>query len=431
MTRQLYEAVVLRRLGEDIVLNSKGEYNRCTIGRLTISEDKAKEVKEPEKDKETEDRIATWEKMRTKDRRTEEVAHSLNMERGLARTPSRKRTEVGVDKDYVSSPSKKKRTQRKYPLIGQNWGLGVDTPSKVNLVNTITSPTLEPAPLEEPPPPPPPLLEPGGEKRMVTNSTIPSDHPPANHPPPHQPPQGIVLTPPPKSLRPSDKETWTTTNTKPHNIVENRGGHQHQTNPEKQNQPLEDDIWENKGKEDDLPVKKKKIGVGDEVMSVRQVKMDHPEGGCETGHQLTSLNQPNQHTSLIKEGGSRPAKLKGDLPCSGEPRAVTISELTESEVKSRSITFDRKKVTGITVNGKCLMELQKIRRQKGEETPSPNRKQRPGRQKNNQQTTPSINKPGDMLQYLVKKKVARCEDNQRDVGPSRGDVKEEGLGRQR
>ena len=110
---------------------------------------------------------------------------------------------------------------------------------------------------------------------------------------------------------------------------------------------------------------------------------------------------------------------------------ASLRKLTEREVKSRSITFDRKMVTGITVNGKCLMELQKIRRQKGEETPSPNRKQKPGRQKTKHQTTPSINKPGDMLQYLVKKKVARCEDNQRVVGPSHGDVKEEGIGRQR
>ena len=42
LTRQLSEAVRLQRLGEDVVLNSHGEYNRCTIGRLTLSENNKK-----------------------------------------------------------------------------------------------------------------------------------------------------------------------------------------------------------------------------------------------------------------------------------------------------------------------------------------------------------------------------------------------------
>ena len=34
LTRQITEAVWISRWGEDSLLNSKGEYNRCKIGRL-------------------------------------------------------------------------------------------------------------------------------------------------------------------------------------------------------------------------------------------------------------------------------------------------------------------------------------------------------------------------------------------------------------
>ena len=39
LTRQIHEAVRIQRWGEDIVLNSKGEYNRCKIGRLTLGDE--------------------------------------------------------------------------------------------------------------------------------------------------------------------------------------------------------------------------------------------------------------------------------------------------------------------------------------------------------------------------------------------------------
>ena len=44
LTRQLAEAVRIQRWGEDIVLNSRSEYNRCKIGRLTIGENLDKEA---------------------------------------------------------------------------------------------------------------------------------------------------------------------------------------------------------------------------------------------------------------------------------------------------------------------------------------------------------------------------------------------------
>ena len=40
--RQIAEAVRIYKWGEDIILNSKAEFNRCRIGRLTIGEDNKK-----------------------------------------------------------------------------------------------------------------------------------------------------------------------------------------------------------------------------------------------------------------------------------------------------------------------------------------------------------------------------------------------------
>ena len=38
LTRQVHEAVRIQEWGEDRILNSKAEFNRCTIGRLTLGE---------------------------------------------------------------------------------------------------------------------------------------------------------------------------------------------------------------------------------------------------------------------------------------------------------------------------------------------------------------------------------------------------------
>ena len=51
----------IHRLGEEVVLNSKSEYNRCTISRLTLGEDnkvkdkmKASQAEKEDGDAETE-----------------------------------------------------------------------------------------------------------------------------------------------------------------------------------------------------------------------------------------------------------------------------------------------------------------------------------------------------------------------------------------
>ena len=97
LSRQIHEAVRIQRWGEDIVLNSRGEYNRCRIGRLTLG-DELKDshqptmVEEEEGDQsKLENKVKEWELERTLVRRAHEVRGAINMERGLVLSPSRKR----------------------------------------------------------------------------------------------------------------------------------------------------------------------------------------------------------------------------------------------------------------------------------------------------------------------------------------------------
>ena len=151
LTRQIAEATRIQRLGEEIVLNSKAEYNRCKIGRLTIGEDVddenkfKKNIEKHGQDEEEleegvgEENIKTWERTKVLDRRLQEIQTSGSLRRGVSISPSRKRT--GEEK-----ASKKKR---KFPLLGENWG--------EDMVG------------EQPPPPPPPPPHPGvqcGENKV-------------------------------------------------------------------------------------------------------------------------------------------------------------------------------------------------------------------------------------------------------------------------
>ena len=71
-----------------------------------------------------ESRVHSWEQERIISRRAQELQETVNMARGLPRSPARKR---GGEKDTIStySPSKKTRksTKKKYPLLGDDWVL--------------------------------------------------------------------------------------------------------------------------------------------------------------------------------------------------------------------------------------------------------------------------------------------------------------------
>ena len=140
LKRQIAEAVMIGRWGEEIILNSKSEFNRCKIGRLTIGEeDKSpKDGAQPNlgDDGEGEEAVAAWERGRTQERRAMEVREMGTLNRGLALSPARKRG--GGEEASISVSSKKRQKKRKYPILDVNWGEEC----------VVTTP---------PPPPPPPL----------------------------------------------------------------------------------------------------------------------------------------------------------------------------------------------------------------------------------------------------------------------------------
>ena len=131
LTRQIAEAVLIQRWGKDVVLNSKAEYNRCKISRLTLGEDGA-ENKELEKEKEeqeqsgdesktnTSDSMENWERTKLTTRRTQEVAMSIDLGRGITTPPSRKRLNK---ENKLQKPSKKKSKKLQHPVLSTYWGL--------------------------------------------------------------------------------------------------------------------------------------------------------------------------------------------------------------------------------------------------------------------------------------------------------------------
>ena len=108
-----------------------------------------------------EDNIRLWEKGKVVSRRAQEVGYNIDLERGMIRSPSRKRLETTEDwvSTTPSSSKKRKTTRRKYPLLEEDWGEEVETTSSGEGGSTGTTPTPPPSlttPSVTPPPPPPP-----------------------------------------------------------------------------------------------------------------------------------------------------------------------------------------------------------------------------------------------------------------------------------
>ena len=80
------------------------------------------------------------------------------MERGLARTPTRKRTET-TEEDISTTPSsskKRRTTRRKFPLLEEDWGSEKTTDPIVERAEETTSPPPPGSPSLSPPPSTPP-----------------------------------------------------------------------------------------------------------------------------------------------------------------------------------------------------------------------------------------------------------------------------------
>ena len=166
LTRQVAEAVRIARWGEEVVLNSKSEFNRCQLGRLTLGEEhlkpskippqpetlpttttsttpntsstidtpnntnpEAPETYQPEEDgmEPGDDKVIDWERMKVEQRRVEEIKGMVDLERGIAMTSSKKRSE-DEEGEEPSSGGIGRRKQRKllHPVLEDNWGESKD-----------------------------------------------------------------------------------------------------------------------------------------------------------------------------------------------------------------------------------------------------------------------------------------------------------------
>ena len=132
--------------GEVTCLNSKSEYNRCKLGRLTLGEDTSRNHtttttpttnptttptttskqypgRHPEEGQEEdeqvddgESRVLSWERKKAVEKRMIEVGRNISLERGIGMSPSNKRQ---MEKEEEESGKSKKF---KHPLLDQNWG---------------------------------------------------------------------------------------------------------------------------------------------------------------------------------------------------------------------------------------------------------------------------------------------------------------------
>ena len=85
LTRQIAEAVLIQRWGEDTILNSKAEFNRSKIGRLTLGEEDKDKWEAPVI--EEDDATKEWERSRTSDRRIQELRDVCQRRGVMTRSP--------------------------------------------------------------------------------------------------------------------------------------------------------------------------------------------------------------------------------------------------------------------------------------------------------------------------------------------------------
>ena len=119
--RQLSEAVLISRRGEENLLNNRGEYNRCQITRLTLGDGKeeglAKKeeaVDQGENVAEGEEEVGAW-----TGEKTEEWLQRKTTWAQAGKTADKRKEDSSGRK---SSPQKQAKRRRKFDLLGEDWG---------------------------------------------------------------------------------------------------------------------------------------------------------------------------------------------------------------------------------------------------------------------------------------------------------------------
>ena len=128
LARQIGEAVRIRRRGgEGRILNSKAEYNRCTIPRLilyNLDEEELERMEEEEleaKRKLLEDELKEWEDIRYYARESNLKKVKGKIRRIDRKIEAKKRIKAGKEGAEIV----KKKRKLSYPVLEEEWGLTV------------------------------------------------------------------------------------------------------------------------------------------------------------------------------------------------------------------------------------------------------------------------------------------------------------------
>ena len=133
LARQVSEAVRIgRRGGAGAVLNSKAEFNRCHIPRLRLEDEEERKQREQqmeqedklmeeERDREQEQWVTQRLRQRDKERR-EFGMRSSRKGRSEPRSSNSNSKRRGSTGSREEAPTKKRKKNRKYDLLEENWG---------------------------------------------------------------------------------------------------------------------------------------------------------------------------------------------------------------------------------------------------------------------------------------------------------------------
>ena len=344
--------------------------------------------------------IKEWEKTVIQARRIQEIRENVNLERGVARSPPRKKR--GEHPDTQSG----RKSKKKFPLLGEDWGEEESTDQTPTPPSTTISGTAPPAPVQELPPPP-------EEHHQVHQEDAP-------------PPGGIVVPPPSGGLGEGERSvrelpdtlTAATTTT----VIPSHSKDQEEHAIPVLSQPSHPLL-----KEDDLVESKDDHKEDRHQEAVRMRSKDElREGESSRSMEIGRLPTPR----FLDQDTMDPPSTGGCLQqptitLDVDPRVETVEQDRVENLagcsSSHGVSKDNPFVCGvgkqeITVNGIKLSEIMMKRRLSDKKKTTPAKKMPVKKTNKKQPTTPSVSKEGNIRQFLLKKKdVMRKEDKSEEV----------------
>ena len=330
----------MQRWGEEKLLNSKAEFNRSKISRLTLGEEE-KRIMRPgappalgeEEPQGESGEVQDWVEDRAKNRREQEIRSITSWERGLFRSPSRKR--LGEEKSPgPASPAKK--TKNKYPPLALDWGVEESPCPPATPLSPPDSAQVELKSVGE-------EIQPRSAPLTITNQPMTEviPPPPTSLTPPHQPPP-LTITQPPHTLSTKTSPARITLNPPP--TPTTTPAH---TPPDHHTPSLSKDDLSGK-KEDDTMVEG---GCKLVVKNLEHQDIDtedgHPDGTPIPPHEMRGGHQTQPcNVRLVK------VSTCGDTKAvSGRTRAVSYADVKDCDSTKQDDACGNSLLNFITVNG--------------------------------------------------------------------------------